>query len=593
VLSSDDAIKVADAVDEVDEYIQAAHKADALGDYVSADRLVREAEAIRQERLAGRRYLESSSRRAGTVSGVFEGSRIVGYRPAEIESSLDTRVTSTRPDMRSSGLFDSVFGEMAVGKSQDRDSELDDLRYRREAGSLFDFPDARESEIDRSREQTDAERDSRMRAGDMADAESRQLDERITESRMTEQRLSDFRGMDTREADSRLTDMRAPEIRSPETRMPDERVAESRLPEVRTPDVREPEVRTPEPRAPEVRRPDTREYEVPLPRTQRTPRMSDDQRAEYNRISNLKGVITWRQGAKWQVLPPPYRQEDMRYFDKPLPGTYKFATGRGSAHKTLQVIGGLPKQDIDVDLGWTKIHIDAKGKELQMTFGGGKEAAETRWTEEQTEMDALERESYEDLPDEPINERIKGTRRVSSEQSKTGFGLNKRLLPQYSTKDVKIYSVSGEHIRRIGSNSIGDRQAVDFTMGGHSGVYDKLIPEDEVWVEENMSPEDQEATILHELNERNDMLLHGKDYETAHDNSSEEEIKARQNPDYATDAILRELDEYKERVRQRTEIPQPKKDMRLKINRQPRNADAMRGRYYLGRKLRESPLGAI
>ncbi len=100
----------------------------------------------------------------------------------------------------------------------------------------------------------------------------------------------------------------------------------------------------------------------------------------------LNGAIVWRQGVKWELLPPrpdgSYHTEDLIHLDSPPPGTYKFATGKGSAYKTLQVIGGVPKKDAQVDLGWATVNISSKGKELTMSFTGGKEAVEDRWAME-------------------------------------------------------------------------------------------------------------------------------------------------------------------------------------------------------------------
>jgi len=110
------------------------------------------------------------------------------------------------------------------------------------------------------------------------------------------------------------------------------------------------------------------------------------------------GTITWRQGMKWGVLPPPWRDEDKIWLDHPLPGTKKFAVGKGSAYKTLQVLGGRPAQDADIDMGWAQIHISSKNGQMQMTFGGGQEAANDRWAMEQQYMDELAKESYQGIP---------------------------------------------------------------------------------------------------------------------------------------------------------------------------------------------------
>lgn len=110
------------------------------------------------------------------------------------------------------------------------------------------------------------------------------------------------------------------------------------------------------------------------------------------------GTVEWRQGVKWAVLPPPYRDEDMIYLDNPLPGTKKFAVGKGSARKTLQILGGAPPQDADVDMGWAQIHISSKDGKIDIQFGGGEEAANDRWAMEESKMSELERESYSGIP---------------------------------------------------------------------------------------------------------------------------------------------------------------------------------------------------
>lgn len=69
------------------------------------------------------------------------------------------------------------------------------------------------------------------------------------------------------------------------------------------------------------------------------------------------GTITWRQGLYWRVLPPPYGQEDFFAMASAPPGIYKYATGKGSARKTLQVIGGPPAGTATVDLGWARIRL--------------------------------------------------------------------------------------------------------------------------------------------------------------------------------------------------------------------------------------------
>jgi len=67
------AITRAERVDDATELIQASKRAEAVGDYASADRLRRAADAI-----AGRRYVSTIARRAGTVSCLAEYARALG-----------------------------------------------------------------------------------------------------------------------------------------------------------------------------------------------------------------------------------------------------------------------------------------------------------------------------------------------------------------------------------------------------------------------------------------------------------------------------------------------------------------------------------
>ena len=85
---------------------------------------------------------------------------------------------------------------------------------------------------------------------------------------------------------------------------------------------------------------------------------------------------------KWVVIVPPYGKENIYYLQSPLPGTSKFATGKGSALKTIQMINGGLEQALVVDFGWSKARIYPDGQDLKMEFTGGSNAANQRWTKE-------------------------------------------------------------------------------------------------------------------------------------------------------------------------------------------------------------------
>ena len=92
------------------------------------------------------------------------------------------------------------------------------------------------------------------------------------------------------------------------------------------------------------------------------------------------------------------------------------------------------------------------------------------------------------------------------------------------TKDgVKCYLIDATHVR--------DYFDVDFTMGGHGYVYPNYIPEDEVWIDEEMNKEDEYATTVHELTERTEMRNKHLKYNKAHDDASAKEIEVRHKID--------------------------------------------------------------
>ncbi len=62
---------------------------------------------------------------------------------------------------------------------------------------------------------------------------------------------------------------------------------------------------------------------------------------------------------------------------------------------------------------------------------------------------------------------------------------------------------------------------VDFTEGGHDYVYE-FIPENEVWIDNDLAQEERLYILLHELHERN-LMANGWTYEKAHEDSSKVE----------------------------------------------------------------------
>lgn len=105
--------------------------------------------------------------------------------------------------------------------------------------------------------------------------------------------------------------------------------------------------------------------------------------------------------------------------------------------------------------------------------------------------------------------------------------IHKRLLKEYSA-GVAVWIVDGELVR--------DLFFTDFTEGGHDKVY-KYIPDREVWIDDDVLPEERKFILLHELHERRLMSM-GWSYSRAHKASSKLEFYCRHHPE-ESDAMLR------------------------------------------------------
>ena len=95
--------------------------------------------------------------------------------------------------------------------------------------------------------------------------------------------------------------------------------------------------------------------------------------------------------------------------------------------------------------------------------------------------------------------------------------IHKHFLKKYSHGKLNVWIVDGELVRGL--------YFVDFTQGGHDKVY-KFIPENEVWIDDDVSQKEMKFVLLHELHERNLMKKEMK-YDPAHQSSSAIEAYAR------------------------------------------------------------------
>ncbi len=71
--------------------------------------------------------------------------------------------------------------------------------------------------------------------------------------------------------------------------------------------------------------------------------------------------------------------------------------------------------------------------------------------------------------------------------------IHKEFLKEYGKK-VKVWVANGELVRGL--------FCVDFTEGGHDKVY-PFIPKNEIWLDDDLEPQERKFVLLHELHERN------------------------------------------------------------------------------------------
>jgi hypothetical protein len=90
---------------------------------------------------------------------------------------------------------------------------------------------------------------------------------------------------------------------------------------------------------------------------------------------------------------------------------------------------------------------------------------------------------------------------------------------------LEVWFVNGHYIR--------DNIYIDFTEGGNHERYD-WIPDGEIWIDEEVKPEEVTVTIFHEFTEQKVMCEKGWDYDHAHDFASGLEIAMRQDDELKT-----------------------------------------------------------
>ena len=283
-------------------------------------------------------------------------------------------------------------------------------------------------------------------------------------------------------------------------------------------------------------------------------------------------AYTHRQGKRWmyvtreELMKPDLKKKVVWLKSDEIPeGIYKYATGKGSARKTAQILpyGApfeyTPEKPAIMDMGFMTVKVYKTDDDIKMEYLGGKKAAEERWAEQKAEeakerkeiltekmaQEALQREikekseqsviqkqeapiTYEkpevqqsqeikqeeipvaeqpkivqkeivptvaqsemkkhfetpsiqtenyrepvEIPQKRISEPEKPKSKPNTEvrpkdisQVKpylSTVGLEKNLIPEYSTDKLKIYAINDDWVRETyPETSIGDRNGVDF-----------------------------------------------------------------------------------------------------------------------------------
>lgn len=95
--------------------------------------------------------------------------------------------------------------------------------------------------------------------------------------------------------------------------------------------------------------------------------------------------------------------------------------------------------------------------------------------------------------------------------------VHEKLLST-TTTGLKIYLINGRLVRSA--------FFIDFMDGGHHFVY-PWVPQDEIWIDDDLSPSEYPFVILHELFERQ-LMSEGHSYNYSHPKASKIELECHQ-----------------------------------------------------------------
>jgi len=133
--------------------------------------------------------------------------------------------------------------------------------------------------------------------------------------------------------------------------------------------------------------------------------------------------------------------------------------------------------------------------------------------------DAIKRGDFVERRERANSKLMKRETKLKKYPEKLINSVHKDLLQKYSTKKIKVWVVNGEAVR--------DLFFIDFTEGGHGYVY-SFIPKNEVWIDDDIEPDEIKFVLLHEMHERNLMSKRMK-YDSSHASSSKIEYACRRH----------------------------------------------------------------
>jgi hypothetical protein len=113
-------------------------------------------------------------------------------------------------------------------------------------------------------------------------------------------------------------------------------------------------------------------------------------------------------------------------------------------------------------------------------------------------------------------------------------------LPDLTKVHTRLWKhlASGVSVWIVDGRLVRSAFDIDFTEGGHDHVYE-FVPDDEVWIDNDIDEKERPYVLFHELHERN-LMGKGWTYDKAHEDSSAKEYHFRHHPEELHDALIAE-----------------------------------------------------